>query len=153
MSLLRPEACPSWLKHLENTPLYKYANVKIDWSRLTQFDGDDHAEACEDDGEIEVLPEITDLDDAVQAVLALNSMSQTLLYDDAVPHGGRRRGGEKITKKLMTKLRRDSNERTVCTLLRVRTRCRSHFFATLMARNWRFQPSTWVYLVRSLALV
>ncbi|KAH7959858.1 hypothetical protein HPB49_014416 [Dermacentor silvarum] len=69
----------AWLKHLEQTPLYRYVNVQIDWSRLDQFDGDD-AE-CNDD-EIEALPEITDLDDPMQAVIAPNAVSQTIVYDD-----------------------------------------------------------------------
>ncbi|KAH6924810.1 hypothetical protein HPB50_025537 [Hyalomma asiaticum] len=29
-----------WLKHLERSPLYKYLNIKIDWSRLVHFDDD-----------------------------------------------------------------------------------------------------------------
>ncbi|KAH6925557.1 hypothetical protein HPB50_007109 [Hyalomma asiaticum] len=63
----------SWLKHLETTPLYKYVNVKIDGSRVTQLDGDE-AE-CD---EIEPLPEITD--DPVQAAVALNAVSRTLVH-------------------------------------------------------------------------
>ncbi|KAH6933547.1 hypothetical protein HPB50_016154 [Hyalomma asiaticum] len=61
----------AWLKHLGTTPLYKYVNVNIYWSRLTQFAGDE-AE-CDDD-------EITDLDDPVQAAIALNAVSRTLVY-------------------------------------------------------------------------
>ncbi|KAH6921997.1 hypothetical protein HPB50_007295 [Hyalomma asiaticum] len=65
------------LKHIDTTPPYKHVNMKIDWSRLTQFDGD---EAECDDDEIERLPEITDLDGPVQAVIALNAVSRTLVY-------------------------------------------------------------------------
>ncbi|XP_075724105.1 uncharacterized protein LOC142766375 [Rhipicephalus microplus] len=71
----------AWLKHLENTPLYKHLNVHIDWSRLERFDDDD-AVGTYDDDEIEALPEIIDLDDPMQAAFALNAVSRTLVYDD-----------------------------------------------------------------------
>ncbi|XP_075743733.1 uncharacterized protein LOC142802635 [Rhipicephalus microplus] len=60
------------LKHLENTPLYKHLNVHIDWSRLERFD-DDNAVGTYYDDEIEALPEIIDLDDPMQAAIALNA--------------------------------------------------------------------------------
>ncbi|XP_075728276.1 uncharacterized protein LOC142769176 [Rhipicephalus microplus] len=77
----------AWLKHLENTPLYKHLNVYIDWSRLERFDDDD-AVGTYDDDEIEALPEIIDLDDPMQAAIALNAVSRTLVYDDMGVGGG-----------------------------------------------------------------
>ncbi|XP_077564661.1 uncharacterized protein LOC144180144 [Haemaphysalis longicornis] len=77
--LAKKSTVHAWLKDLEKTPPYKHVNVKIDWSRLSQFDDDDVE--CDDD-EIEPLPEITDLEDPMQAIIALNAMSHTMVHDD-----------------------------------------------------------------------
>ncbi|XP_075750649.1 uncharacterized protein LOC142817514 [Rhipicephalus microplus] len=78
----------AWLKHLENTPLYKHLNVHIDWSRLERFDDDD-AVGTYDDDEIEALPEIIDLDDPMQAATAIGLKSRhwTPRPSDAAPDG------------------------------------------------------------------
>ncbi|XP_077560716.1 uncharacterized protein LOC144175511 [Haemaphysalis longicornis] len=74
----------AWLKHLENTTLYRGLNVRIDWSRLEQFDGDAATNNDDDDNddEIEALPETIDLDDSLQVAIALNAVAKSMLYDD-----------------------------------------------------------------------
>ncbi|XP_075748108.1 uncharacterized protein LOC142814051 [Rhipicephalus microplus] len=76
--LVKKRNIHEWLKHLEHSPLYKYLKIKIDWSRLAnvQDDGD------VDDDEIEPAPEVTDLEEPMQAVIALNAMAHTMIFYD-----------------------------------------------------------------------
>ncbi|KAH7950400.1 hypothetical protein HPB49_023634 [Dermacentor silvarum] len=64
--LVKKRNIHAWLKYLEDSAVYKYLNIKVDWSRLAQFDDDD---------EIERAPEITDLEDPLQMAIALNAMT------------------------------------------------------------------------------
>ncbi|KAH7949643.1 hypothetical protein HPB49_013204 [Dermacentor silvarum] len=79
--LVKKRNVHEWLKHLEHSPLYKYLNITVDWSRLVDDDGD------VDDDNIEPAPEITALEDPMQAVIALSTMSHTMLYDDGATGG------------------------------------------------------------------
>ncbi|KAL3254794.1 hypothetical protein MRX96_017536 [Rhipicephalus microplus] len=58
--------------------LIQYLKIKIDWSRLAnvQDNGD------VDDGGIEPAPEVTDLEEPMQAAIALNAMAHTMIFDD-----------------------------------------------------------------------
>ncbi|KAL3209160.1 hypothetical protein MRX96_009348 [Rhipicephalus microplus] len=72
----------------------RYLNVRIDWNRLERFDDDD-ATATYNEDEIKALPEISDLNDPVQAAIALNAVSRTLVFDDmAACTGGGAEGAE-----------------------------------------------------------
>ncbi|KAH6923126.1 hypothetical protein HPB50_022984 [Hyalomma asiaticum] len=66
----------TWLKHLAHSPLYKHLKIKTDWSHLVVQE-----EECDgkfDDDEIEPAPEVTDLDDPLQAVIAIACMVEWL---------------------------------------------------------------------------
>ncbi|KAG0414678.1 hypothetical protein HPB47_008170 [Ixodes persulcatus] len=76
--LVKKRNIHEWLKHLEHSPLYKYLKIKIDWRRLANVQDD----GAVDDDEIEPAPEVTDLEDPMQAVIALNTMAHTLIFDD-----------------------------------------------------------------------
>ncbi|XP_049268753.1 LOW QUALITY PROTEIN: uncharacterized protein LOC125757327 [Rhipicephalus sanguineus] len=78
--LVKKRHVHAWLKHLEQSPLCKYLKIKIDWSRLVAQEEDD---GKVNDDEIEPAPKVTDLDDPLQAAIALNLMSHTMFIDDA----------------------------------------------------------------------
>ncbi|KAL3216720.1 hypothetical protein MRX96_051142 [Rhipicephalus microplus] len=67
------------------TPLYKYLSIKIHWNHLSKFNdntgGADGNVEC-DVGEIEQVPEVTDLDDPMQATTTLNTISHSMIFDD-----------------------------------------------------------------------
>ncbi|XP_040359415.2 uncharacterized protein LOC121047852 isoform X2 [Ixodes scapularis] len=46
--LVKKRNLHAWLKYLEDSPLYKYLNIKVGWSLLAQFDND---VPCDDDDE------------------------------------------------------------------------------------------------------
>ncbi|XP_077548785.1 uncharacterized protein LOC144162186 [Haemaphysalis longicornis] len=76
--LVKKRNVHEWLKHLEHSHLYKYLQIKIDWNRLTNFQDDGDV----DDDDIEPVPEVTDLNDSMQAMIALNTMAHTMIFDD-----------------------------------------------------------------------
>ncbi|KAH6926332.1 hypothetical protein HPB50_017166 [Hyalomma asiaticum] len=64
---------------------HRHVSTHIDCNQLVHLDDD---VAC-DDEEMEPAPEVTDLEDPMQAVIALNTMSHTMVFDD----GGATTGG------------------------------------------------------------
>ncbi|XP_049514189.1 uncharacterized protein LOC125941262 [Dermacentor silvarum] len=77
-SLVKKRNVHEWLKHLEHSPLYKYFKITVNWSRLANVEDDGDV----DDDEIEPAPEVTDLEDPMQAAIALNTMAHTMIFDD-----------------------------------------------------------------------
>lgn len=78
--LVKKQNIHPWLKYLENSLLYRFLKIKINWNRLVHFDDDEAP--CKDD-EIELTGEVTGIKDLAQMATALNTIGHSIICDDA----------------------------------------------------------------------